>query len=149
APVSLNETGLKKLLKDIYIKQLTRYWPKDEESLKSFEYLYGIALKHLTEAKTSKAIDYKIRKSTKGSYFTATQLLISEKGKNGWIPCILYRPLKKADATVILTAGNGKTHWIKPGNSVPDSTVEKLLKAGKNVLTPDLFKQGEHILQDG
>ena len=147
-PDTLDENGLKILLKNVYAKQLIQYWPKDEISLSRFRSVYGIAVQHLLGAVMPEAINCKMLNRTKGKDFIATQLLISKKDNNDWIPCTLYQPLSAANSTVILTDDQGKNQWVKAGNSEPDSLIKKLLEQKCNILAPDLFKQGEHILQD-
>ncbi len=147
-PNNLDEAGLKELLKDIYSKQLAHYWPKDPQSLDSFKLLYGTAFRHLTGYVVPGGIDCKIVGSTKGRDFIATRFLISQKDKNNWIPCVLYQPLTQAKKTVIVTADGGKNHWVADGSSNPKNIIEKLVNQKCNVLAPDLFKQGEHVLQD-
>lgn len=147
-PNDLDEAGLKKLLKDIYSKQLEKYWPKDQQSLDTFKTLYGTAFRHLTDFQAPNGIDCKIVGSAKGKDFTATRFLISVKDKNNWIPCVLYQPLTPAISTVIVTADEGKARWVTNGSATPKSIIEKLLNQKCNVLAPDLFKQGEHVLQD-
>ncbi len=145
---ALTESGLKALLKDTYVKQLAGYWPKDPKSLEQFRSLYGSAMPHLTGTISPEAIDYKVLKSAKGKDFTVYQLLIARKNENDWIPCVLYQPSSIANSTVILTADDGKNHWVKDGASTPDEVILKLLDQKRSVLVPDLFKQGEHVLQD-
>ncbi len=147
-PNDLDEAGLKKLLKDIYAKQLAQYWPKDQQSLDTFKLLYGTAFRHLTDYVEPSGIDCKIVGSAKGKNFVATRFLISVKDKNNWIPCVLYQPLTQAKSTVIVTADEGKNHWVADGSAGPKGIIEKLLNQKCNVLAPDLFKQGEHVLQD-
>ena len=147
-PNNLDESRLKELLKDIYLKQLAQYWPKDRQSLDRFRLLYGIAFRHLTDFEMPEETDCKIIGTAKGKDFIATRLLISVKDKNNWIPCVLYQPLTRATSTVIVTADEGKNHWVDNGKNNPAEIIEKLLNQNCNVLAPDLFKQGEHILQD-
>ncbi|MEO8961975.1 MAG: hypothetical protein ABI325_08845, partial [Ginsengibacter sp.] len=147
-PNNLDEDGLKTLLKNIYSKQLAQYWPKDRQSLDTFNFLYGTAFRHLTDFKEPETIECKIMGSAKGEGFTATRFLITTKDKNNWIPCVLYRPLSDAKSTVIITADDGKRHWVESDKSTPNDIVKKLLKQNCNVLAADLFKQGEHVLQD-
>ncbi|MDP4284270.1 MAG: acetylxylan esterase [Bacteroidota bacterium] len=147
-PNKLDEKGLKDLLKNIYVNQLDEYWPKNKESLKVFRSIYGTAINHLLEASKPDAVECKIMKRVKGTDFIATQLLISIKDKNNWIPCILYQPLSGANSTVIVTSDEGKAYWVPEGNSEPGSLIKKLLDQKCNILAPDLFKQGEHVLQD-
>lgn len=145
----LDENELIQLMKDIAKQQLQKYWPKEKSGLKNFKDIYGTAVQHLIGASTPKEdITCKIIDRSKGSNFIATQILITEKYKNEWIPCILYQPLAPTNSTVILTAHDGKSHWVSSGVSSPDNKIIDLLKAGFNVLAPDLFKQGEHVLQD-
>ncbi|HET7117295.1 MAG TPA: CocE/NonD family hydrolase [Hanamia sp.] len=146
-PNKLDEDGLKALLKDIYSKQLVQYWPKDHRSLDTFNFLYGTAFRHLTGFAVPEATDCKIMGSVKGKDFIATRFLIARKDKNDWIPCVLYQPLKDAKSTVIVTADEGKNHWVEKDNATPNDIIEKLLNQKCNVLAPDLFKQGEHVLQ--
>lgn len=149
APLKLDEEGLKQLLKKIYRQQLQRNWPKNEHSLKKFRKVYGTAVQHLIgTGMPQKEVTCKIIDRSKGSDFIATQLLISEKQENKWIPCVLYQPMSATGATVILTADEGKGQWVSKGSAVPDKRIKTLLNNGFNVLTPDLFKQGEHVLQD-
>lgn len=145
----LDDKGLKAELKDIYSGQLSQYWPKDQKSLQTFKSVYGTSLSHLMSVYTPDGIDCKIMSRSKGNGFVATQLLISRKDKNEWIPCILYQPLTAATSTVILTADEGKSHWVKKDSDIPDEMIIKLLNQKSNVLVPDLFKQGEHVLQAG
>ncbi len=147
-PNKLDEAGLKALIKDIYSKQLARYWPKDRRSLDTFNFLYGTAFRHLTGFTVPEAIDCKIMGSVKSKDFTATRFLIARKDKNDWIPCILYQPLTDAKSTVIVTSDEGKNHWVEKDHAAPNDIVKKLLNQKCNVLAPDLFKQGEHVLQD-
>ncbi len=147
-PGRMDEAGLKALLKDIYSKQLAHYWPKDRQSLDTFHFLYGTAFRHLTGFTTPEAIDCKIMGSVKGKDFTATRFLIARKDKNDWIPCVLYQPLGNAKSTVIVTADKGKNHWVEKNKATPNDILEKLINQKCNVLAPDLFKQGEHVLQD-
>jgi hypothetical protein len=144
----LDEKGLKELMKNIYVKQLNQYWPNDKKTLQDFKSTYGTAIQHLLEASTPEAIDCKIMSSTKGKDFIVHQLLIARKDKNDWIPCTLYMPLSPANSTVIVTADQGKDYWVKKGLATPNDLILKLLNQKCNVLAPDLFKQGEHILQD-
>ena len=144
----LDEKGLKSLLKDMYVKQLNQYWPKDRKSLNTFKSVYGTALRHLTDIVMPGAIDCQIMGSTKGKDFVATRFLITMKDKNDWIPCILYKPFTPANSTVIITADRGKDYWVKEGLATPNDLIIKLLHQKCNVIAPDLFKQGEHILQD-
>jgi dienelactone hydrolase len=148
-PNKLDDAGLKTLLKDIYAKQLTRYWPKDRQGLDTFNFLYGIAFRHLTGFTTPEATDCKILGSVKGKDFIATRFLIERKDKNDWIPCVLYQPLSDATSTVIVTADEGKNHWVEKDRATPNDIIQKLLNQKCNVLAPDLFKQGEHVLQAG
>jgi|GEM_PF-119133 len=148
-PNNLDEAGLKALLKNIYSKQLDQYWPKARKSLDTFNFLYGTAFRHLTGFAAPQAIDCKIMGSVKGKDFTAIRFLISGKDKNDWIPCVLYQPLGKAKSTVIVTADDGKDHWVEKDKGTPNDIIEKLLYQKCNVLAPDLFKQGEHVLQPG
>ena len=147
-PNDLDEAGFKKLLKDIYSKQLEEYWPKNQQSLDTFKTLYGTAFRHLTDFEEPSGIDCKMVGTVKGKNFTATRFLISVKDKNNWIPCVLYQPITKATSTVIVTADAGKDHWVADGSATPIGIIEKLLNEKCNVLAPDLFKQGEHVLQD-
>jgi len=147
-PNELDGAGLKKLLKDIYSKQLGEYWPKDKQSLDTFKTLYGKAFRHLTDYIVPNGIDCKMMGRAKGKDFIVTRLLLSVKDKNNWIPCVLYQPLTPATSTVIVTADEGKDHWVADGSATPKSIIEKLLGQKCNILAPDLFKQGEHILQD-
>lgn len=147
-PNKLDEAGLKALLKDIYSKQLAHYWPKDRQGLDTFNFLYATAFRHLTGFTTPDAIDCKIMGSVKGKGFTATRFLIAGKDKNDWIPCVLYQPLSNAKSTVIVTADEGKNHWVEKNQATPIDIIEKLLNQKCNVLAVDLFKQGEHVLQD-
>lgn len=144
----LTESGLKALLKDIYAKQLAGNWPKDLESLEQFRSLYGPAMQHMTGTIVPEAIESKIIGSAKSENFTVYRILIARKGKNDWIPCVLYQPLSIVSSTVILTADNGKSHWVNEGSSAPSDIILKLLDQKRSVLVPDLFKQGEHVLQD-
>ncbi len=146
-PAPLNADGLKSLLKDSFTNQLARYWPKDRDSLKRFKQIYSAAIQQLTGAKVPDAVTSEIMDKSKGSNFVATQLLISIKDKNGWIPCVLYQPLSTQKRTVILTSDAGKSNGIRKGSCTPDIGVSGLLASGCNVLVPDLFKQGEHVLQ--
>lgn len=148
APKKLDENGLKALLKGIYRKQLNQYWPKDKQGIKTFEQIYGTAIQHLVEAKMPHAVEFKIMGRSKGENFIATQLLISKKDKNEWIPCILYQPLSASKKTIILTSDEGKRNWVRENSSAPDQVIENLLKNGFNVIAPDLLKQGEHVLPD-
>jgi Prolyl oligopeptidase family len=148
-PNKMNEKGLDSLLKNIYVKQLNEYWPKDTSSLHNFYSLYGTAIRHLLGISVPEACDFRILQRTKGKNFIATQLIISVKDKNNWIPCVLYQPLGTANSTVILTGDKGKTQWISSNNSTPDYLINKLIDQNCNVLAPDLFKQGEHVLQSG
>lgn len=145
---TLGEEGLKSLLKDSYLRQTAHYWPGDAKSLETFRELYGVAIRHLIGASAPGAVDCRIIDRSRGDNFTATRMLISEKDKNHWIPCMLYQPLPAAESTVILTADEGKRHWVEEGKARPRRIVGELLARKCNVLIPDLFKQGEHILQD-
>ncbi|MEO9004146.1 MAG: acetylxylan esterase [Ginsengibacter sp.] len=147
-PNDLDEAGLKALLKDIYSKQLAQYWPKDRQGLDSFNFLYGTAFRYLTGFTEPAPIECKIMGSAKGEDFTATRFLITAKDKNNWIPCVLYQPNRDAKSTVIITADYGKSHWVDKDKNTPNDIIKKLLKQNCNVLAPDLFKQGEHVLQD-
>ncbi len=150
APTGLNEDGLKNLMKNIYKEQLNKYWPKTKEQLKEFKYLYGDAVKQLLGVQIPASVDCRILKRGAGSDFVATQIVISKKNKNEWIPCVLFQP-KHAETsapTLILTSDQGKSGWVNEGSSEPVVSVQKLLKKGFNVLLPDLFNQGENILQD-
>jgi dienelactone hydrolase len=147
-PNNLDEEGLKALLKDIYSKQLNQYWPKDKKNLDTFKSVYGTAFRHLTGVVMPAAIDCKIMGSTKGKDFIATRFLIAKKDKNDWIPCVLYQPLSSAKSTVIVTADEGKNHWVAKDQLTPNDIIKRLLNQKCNVLAPDLFKQGEHVLQD-
>lgn len=144
----LDEKSLKQFLKKIYTQQLQKYWPKDQAGLDTFRQVYGTAIRHLIEAAMPDEVSCKIMKRSKGAGFIATQLLLSEKDKNEWIPCVLYQPLSAAHSTVILTGDQGKDQWVQKENATPDKMISGLLHEGFNVLVPDLFKQGEHILQD-
>ena len=55
----------------------------------------------------------------------------------------------EATSTVIVTADEGKDHWIAKGQVTPNDIIKGLLNQKCNVLAPDLFKQGEHVLQEG
>ncbi len=147
-PNELDEAGLKAMLKDIYSKQLAYYWPKARQSLDAFNFLYGTAFRHLTGFTTPGAIDCKVMGSAKGQDFTAIRFLIARKDKNDWIPCVLYQPLGIAKSTVIVTADEGKNYWVQKNQTTPIDIIEKLLRQKCAVLAPDLFKQGEHVLQD-
>lgn len=147
-PDTLGEQGLERFLKDLFSRQLKNNCPRDAKSLSAFKALYGTAVRHLLEAAVPKSVTCKIVGSSKGDGFIATRLLISEKDKNKWIPCVLYQPPSGARSTVILTADEGKSHWVHPGRSAPENIISKLLSQKLNVLTVDLFKQGEHVLQD-
>jgi len=147
-PNKLDEAGLKTLLKDIYAKQLARYWPKDRKSLDTFNFLYGTAFRHLTGFEVPEATGCKIIGRSKSKDFIVTRFLIARKDKNDWIPCVLYQPLANAESTVIVTADEGKNHWVEKDHAIPNDIIEKLLHQKCNVLAPDLFKQGEHVLQD-
>lgn len=150
APLNLNETGLKDLLKNIYKEQLRKNWPKDEEQLNTFKHLYGTAIQQLSGIEFPSAIDCKILKRSKGNDFLATQLLISSKDKNEWIPGLLLQPedIKTTAPTVIVLSDRGKSDWIRKEPFELENSIQQLLKKGFNVLIPDLFKQGEHVLQD-
>jgi hypothetical protein len=145
----LDDKGLKDQLKDLYVKQLNQYWPVDKKGLQTFRSTYGTTLKHLMSVNIPEGVDCKIMGRSKGNGFIATQVLISRKDRNEWIPCILYQPLAAATSTVILTADEGKNRWVKAGMNTPDDVIIKLLTQRSNVLVPDLFKQGEHVLQSG
>ncbi|GAA4312347.1 alpha/beta hydrolase family protein [Compostibacter hankyongensis] len=147
-PGTLDEEGLKRLLKNIFSRQLKHSWPEDGKRLKEFKAIYGTACRHLLEAAMPEAVTCRVAGSSKGENFIATRLLISAKDQNKWIPCVLYQPLLKTGSTVILTADEGKSHWVGKGRSVPDKTISKLLSQRFNVLVADLFNQGEHVLQD-
>lgn len=148
-PNKLGEDGLKALLKDIFSKQLEDYWPKDRKSLTAFHSIYGTAFRHLTGFTEPEATEVKIVGSAKGKNFIATRFLISIKDKNNWIPCILYSPLSKPKSTVIVTSDEGKNYWVEKNSDIPKNFIQKLLAMDCSVLAPDLFKQGEHILQPG
>ncbi|MDP4129549.1 MAG: prolyl oligopeptidase family serine peptidase [Bacteroidota bacterium] len=148
-PNTLDEPGLKELLKGIYAKQLAQYWPKDANGLDSFKLIYGKAVRHLIGAESPEAIDCRVVKRSRGDYFIATQLLISRKDRNEWIPCLLYQPVSStANSTVIVTGDRGKEQWVAQGSTVPNELIHQLINQKCNVLVPDLFKQGEHTLQD-
>ncbi|HZK93861.1 MAG TPA: CocE/NonD family hydrolase [Prolixibacteraceae bacterium] len=144
----LDEKGLNSLLKNIYVKQLNQYWPDDKKSLQKFKSIYGTAIRHLVGASMPETVSCKIMGRSKGNGFIATRLLISKNAKNDWIPCVLFQPLSIANSTVILTAEQGKDYWVKEGLATPNNLIIKLLDQKCNVLALDLFKQGEHILQD-
>lgn len=145
---TLDENGFKALLKNIYRKELDQNWPKDKNTLQKFKSVYGISIQHQLEASSPEAIDCKIMSSSKGKNFIVHQLLIAPKDKNEWIPCILYQPFSATNSTVIVTADQGKNYWVKEGVAAPNDLITKLLGQKCNVLAPDLFKQGEHILPD-
>ncbi|MEO8414313.1 MAG: acetylxylan esterase [Ginsengibacter sp.] len=147
-PDTLDEEELKILLKNMYIKQLNEYWPKDTKSLENFKSVYGTAFRHLTGVISPGSLDCKIMGRSKGKDFIATRLLIGRKDMNDWIPCVLYQPFSAATSTVIVTADKGKIHWVTDDDNAPNELVAGLLTNHCNVLAPDLFKQGEHILQD-
>ena len=147
-PNKLGPEALKQELKNSYSKQLNEYWPKDKTTLGIFKSKYGDALLHLIGAIASSEVECKIMGSTKSNEFIATRLLITSKDKNHWIPCIFYQSLFPTNSTVIVTADSGKKYWVQQGLSRPKELIIKLLHQKCNVLAPDLFKQGEHILQN-
>lgn len=145
----LDDKGLKDQLKSMYVKQLSQNWPADKKSLPAFKSIYGTALKHQMSVALPDDIDCKLMSRSKGDGFVATQLLISKKDKNEWIPVILYQPAAAAASTVILTGDEGKASFVKKETGAPNELILKLLSQKSNVLVPDLFKQGEHVLQAG
>ncbi len=148
-PNALDEPRLKALLKDIYSRQLIKCWPKDSKSLDSFKSVYGKAVRHLIGAEAPEAVSCQLLSRTRGDYFIATQLLVSGKDKNEWIPCLLYQPISQvANSTVIVTGDQGKNQWVSHGSASPNAFIHQLLHQKCNVLVADLFKQGEHTLQD-
>ncbi|WP_051084324.1 alpha/beta hydrolase family protein [Segetibacter koreensis] len=144
----MDEKGLKALMKNMYATQLNQNWPKDKNTLEKFKTLYQTSINHLLDVSKPDAIDCKIMSSAKGKNFTVHQLLIARKDKNDWIPCTLYQPFSATNSTVIVTADEGKNYWVKEGLATPNDLIIKLLNQKCSVLAPDLFKQGEHILQD-
>lgn len=143
----LDEKGFIASLKNMYAKQLDKNWPTDKNTLQKFKSMYGTSIQHLLEASMPEAIDCKIMSSARGKNFIVHQLFIARKDKNDWIPCTLYQPLQTATSTVIVTADKGKNYWVKEGGASPNDLINKLLDQKCNVVTPDLFKQGEHTLQ--
>jgi dienelactone hydrolase len=145
----LDDKGLKEELKNMYARQLNQNWPTDKKSLLAFRSTYGTAIQHQMSVNLPDDIDCKIMSRSKGDGFIATQLLISKKDKNEWIPCVMYQPLSVAASTVIVTSDEGKASFVKKDANAPNEVILKLLSQKSNVLVADLFKQGEHVLQSG
>ncbi len=148
-PNALDEAALQDTMKAIFARQLQQYWPAEHGERRAFDAVYGTALRHLVGAVDPDATEVKIMGAVRGQGFTATRLLIARRDQNDWIPCVLYQPAGEAAGTVIVTADEGKAHWVDAGADKPTDLVMALLRQHRNVLAPDLFKQGEHVLFNG
>ncbi len=149
APGDMDAAKLTEYLKNVAINTLQSNWPKDENSLNKFKEIYGTAYAHVLSAETPENVSVQVQGRSAGSDYMATRMLLSRSGKNDWIPAIWYQPVNGSKTATLVVSSLGKAALVSPDRAEPVSLVKTLLEKGQNVLAIDVFKTGEHILQEG
>jgi len=131
------------------VENVQRYWPSDRRSLERFRDIYGRIYRHVIAAEVPPEVTAKEAGSAAGSGYIVSRLLIARSGRNDWIPAIWYRPVNGGRTATLIVHSRGKAALAGTDQAEPVELVRGLLEKGQDVLAVDVFKIGEHILQEG
>jgi len=141
----LTEESLTTWLQNQARANLERAWPSDAQQLKSFKLFYRPVMRTVLAAESVAQVDvHTLTEKTMPGY-TVTHLMISEKGKNHWIPALWFKPRREAKEAAILVHSAGKTGVVKQGSNEPFPLLASLLRDRVQVLAIDCFNTGEHV----
>ncbi|NLP12149.1 hypothetical protein GX408_17245 [bacterium] len=141
----LTEESLTAWLQDQAQATLERAWPSNAQQLQAFKTRYRPVMQVVLAAKSVEQVDVHTlaEKATPG--YTVTQLVLSEKGANHWIPALWFKPPHAAKVAAILVHPAGKAGVVQQGSNEPLPLLASLLRDGVQVLAIDCFNTGEHV----
>ncbi|MFC1542907.1 alpha/beta hydrolase family protein [Candidatus Neomarinimicrobiota bacterium] len=151
----LNPTGdldageLTGYLRQKAIENVERYWPSDQQSLERFRDVYGRIYRQVIAAEVPPEVTEKEVGSAAWSGYIVSRMLISRSGHNDWIPAIWYQSADGSRTANLIVHPRGKAALVGSDAVESMELVKGLLERGQNVLTIDVFKIGEHVLQEG
>ncbi len=131
------------------VENVHGYWPSDRRSLERFRDVYGRIYRHVIAAQVPQEVTAKEVGSAAGSDYIVSRLLIARGGHNDWIPAIWYRPVNGGRTANLFVHSRGKAALAGTDKAEPTELVRGLLEKGQDVLAIDVFKIGEHVLQEG
>jgi dienelactone hydrolase len=146
-PGSLDEKGVRDSLIALTKKQIESAKPKDNDGLKQFRNIYGMALGRTLFGSElgSDKIEARFVENVKGKTWEAGKMILSQPAGGSQIPALLFTPNNtRVPKSVVVVHPEGKMGLMNSESGEPGSLVTALLDAGYTVLAPDCFLTGEH-----
>ncbi len=128
-------------------EKLAAIAPKDEESLGTFRDTVGGAWRVIFDQGVPESVEYKKLTSEDQDGLMIEKGVVSVADRNTMLPLLTIRkPGGNSDRVLIWTDETGKSAAFLE-NGAPDPLLRELVDAGNTVLLPDLFHQGELLVE--
>ena len=137
---------LREYLTSVSQTQFQELLPKDADGLAEYQRMVGGAAQVMLDEGVPSAAEIEtsaMQKSDLGDV-TLVKGFVTRKGSGEAVPFLKLSPKSAAGTAVLWVAGNGKSSLFDEEGQ-PTAAVQRLLKAGRTVVSADLFQTGEFL----